>query len=298
MVKKMSKEDSFDLSQYQLLDKIGCGSFFDVYKVEEKNTSNIHAAKIFRNNSDEIDTDEQRRITDMLAITKSINHPSILKFIGFSPVDFKLKNRPTIITEFMPNGSLCRKSLSPRELNSTKVLINIYGIAAALSYLHSNDILHLDIKPENILLDESLYPKLCDFYLSTHIDNIPNSIVGTPVYISPEIFKDLSYSKASDVYAFGLTIYQLITNKIPFDGCPMFELVTKITRGVRPKIPEEVPKAYKELIESCWAENPSDRPTFDSILAQLTENKDFITETVNENEFQQYVDYIKNSPKQ
>ena len=125
----------------------------------------------------------------MLTITKSVNHPSILKFIGFSPVDFKGKNRPTLITEFMPNGSLrgiidsCSNGFCPNEWDSTKILINIYGIAAAMSYLHSNDILHLDIKPENVLLDNSLHPKLCDFYLSVFKDSLPNTVVGTPLYI-------------------------------------------------------------------------------------------------------------------
>lgn len=201
----------------------------------------------------------------------------------------------------MPNGSLrriidlCTSGLSPNEWNSTKVLINIYGIAAAMSYLHSNNILHLDIKPENILLDDSFYPKLCDFYLSTFEDTLPNSICGTPLYISPEIFDKLAYSKASDVYAFGFLVYQLITNEKPFEQYTMYELLKKITQGVRPSIQSEVPEHYKKLIESCWAANPSDRPTFDDILKQLTENNDFITDTVDEDEFYKYVDYIQNS---
>ena len=76
----------------------------------------------------------------------------------------------------------------------------------------------------------------------------------------------------------------------------MMELMLKITKKERPSIPPEVPEPYKKLIESCWADNPSDRPTFDNILKQLTENKAFITDSVDEAEFYKYVDYIQSSP--
>ena len=101
-----------------------------------------------------------------------VNHPSIIKFIGFNTNNFENKPRPTIITELLCNWSLGtilelqQKGLTDENRNSTIKHINIYGIASAMEYLHEHGITHRDLKPDNILLDQFLHPKICDFGLS------------------------------------------------------------------------------------------------------------------------------------
>ena len=101
-----------------------------------------------------------------------LDHPSIIKFIGYSQIDFEGNPFPTIVTEYASNKSLYdlleteKNGLSAPEWNDTKKLITVYGIACGMSYMHSNKLLHRDLKPQNILFDEYLYPKISDFGLS------------------------------------------------------------------------------------------------------------------------------------
>ena len=159
-----------------------------------------------------------------------LNHPCVLKFVGYYSTNFDEEPLPTIITELATNGSLKdiihleSSGLSPDECTATKKLINIYGIAAGMAYLYSHDVLHRDLKPDNILIDEYLHPKISDFGLSKITFNLSASmnkqsqagIKGTPAYMAPEILSSEKYSKLSDVYAFSFVVYEIVTCETPF----------------------------------------------------------------------------------
>lgn len=224
----MDDETTLDLNQYNLLKKIGSGAFSEVYKVEEKSSKTIFAAKILLKSLEQEDNTTIIDLRREINIMSKLNHPSILQFIGFSPTNFLNELKPVIITEFMPNDSLQeiinleRKSISASFWNDTRKLINIYGIASAMSYLHAHNIIHRDLKPANILMDSFLCPKIADFGLSKintieKVDSIIKSadgcIKGTPSYMAPEIWFRVEYSKASDVYTFGLILFEIYTHK-------------------------------------------------------------------------------------
>ena len=87
-----------------------------------------------------------------------------------------------------------------------------------MSYLHSHNIIHRDLKPENILINNCLFPKIADFGLSkinepNFINTTINTIKGTPIYISPEIWDKMEYDKPCDVYAFAIVLYELFFDK-------------------------------------------------------------------------------------
>ena len=188
------KKISSNLDDYVLQEKIGSGSFGKVYKVKNKITKDIYAAKISIELIDETTSELFLNISREINIIAKLNHPSVLKFILFSPINFKKKLKPVIITEYASNGTLkdliyFRKS---KNFNDTQKLIIIYGIASAMLYLHSHNIIHRDLKPENILINNCLFPKIADFGLSkinepNFINTTINTIKGTPIYISPEI---------------------------------------------------------------------------------------------------------------
>lgn len=157
----MDEKDKFlDLSKYSLLNEIGQGAFSNVHRVKENSTGEIFAAKILKKeiNDEIINSEEMILLLREINLMSSMNHPSILKYIGFSPNDFQQNQYPTIITKYAPKGSLrdiIKKELSglaPKEWDSTKKLINIFGIASGLAYLHLHEIFHRDMKPENILI--------------------------------------------------------------------------------------------------------------------------------------------------
>lgn len=305
----MASNDYIDLSRLKIIKKLGEGSYGEVYLVEDVETKEQYAAKKSFIKLDESDkgSDSFLNLFREVKIMSALSHASIIQFAGFSPIDFQKNPNPTIVTEYAPNGTLQDildlelKSLSPEGWTDTRKLICIYGIASGMKYLHNQGIIHRDLKPANILIDQSYNPKISDFGFSKLMDKITESmnmqsksgIKGTPIYISPEIFKYEQYSPACDVYAFGIIVYQIIVNKVPFN-CTPYVLMSKVTSGERPAFTDDVPECYKVFIECCWEQTPEDRPTFEQIVDVLKNNRGFITESVDEDEFLDYIDYVDN----
>ena len=301
-------ENTFDLNKFELLEKIGSGSFGDVYKAKEKRTGKIYAAKISNQSIDQKDTPRSviRNLVREVNILSKLNHPSILSFVCFSLKNFNDEPYPVIITDYLPKGTLNdlikleRQSTSDEKWNDTQKLIIIYGIASAMSYLHSHNIIHRDLKPDNILVDDNLNPKIADFGLSkiNQSDQSSASMVstlglkGTIAYIPPEILNDYDYTKEGDVYAFSMIVYEIMTNIEPFKNCGMSTLISKVSKGIRPDLDQPMPESYKNLIEKCWSQDPSIRPSFDEIVKELKSDSGFITDLVDEGQYQDYIDYI------
>lgn len=105
---------------------------------------------------------------------------------------------------------------------------------------------------------------------------------GTPAYLSPETYEHNEYSKKSDVYSYSHILYEILTNeKIYSEFTNSNEIKTHIlTNHLRPIIRTPIPKAYHNLIERCWDENPSKRPSFEEIITELRTNPEFITDSV------------------
>lgn len=307
----MSNRKEFsDLDNFEKKEQIGKGGFSEVFKIEEKKTGKMYAAKISKKKLDR-NTKEIKELRVNLSrevnIISGLDHPAVLKFYGYSKVDFDQEPKPVIITEYSSNGTLrsitelAQQRKAPQMWDDTKRLINIYGIASGVSYLHSRDILHRDLKPQNILEDDHLFPQIADFGLAlithqkqdatTYQPN--NKALGTPIYAAPEIWKKNAYSTAGDVYAFGYIVYEIMTNEAPFHGYTQDQVFDEvIANRCRPEFKRPIPEVYKQLIEKCWSDDPNERPSFNSIVKELRNNPDFITDKVNKTEFRDYVKYI------
>lgn len=307
----MSKEDySLEIGKFELLENIGSGQYAIVYKLKEKDSGNIYAAKISRRTLNK-ETDQKTIIQNLIrevSIICKLDHPSIIQFIGFCPKDFHNNLKPIIVTEYATNGSLRSlieaeiKGLSDHRWNDTQKLITLYGIASAMLYLHLNKIVHRDLKPDNILMNEDLYPKVGDFGLSKILHFNEESLAaasksgfkGTYLYSAPEILLENEYSTSGDVYSFGMIAFEIYTTQIPFEKCSLHKLIKNVISGVRPEFKFPLPSSYTNLIESCWAQDSKDRPTFEQIVNILKTDEGFITDTVDEIEFFNFVDYIDN----
>ena len=294
-----------DLDKFKKINKIGEGSFAKIYTVKEKETNKIYVAKVLNHmGNDELSL--MKSFYSEVEIMSKFNSPFIVKFVGYSLKDFKGRQSPTIITEFVPNGSLfdlleqVRNGFAPKEWNATRILITIYSIALGMATVHSKNIIHRDLKPSNILLDEHFLPKICDFGLSVFDTGVfEKDMVGTPAYIAPEAISKYEYTKAVDVYAFALIVNEIITLKNPYKKCNVFiECYKKMHDREGPKIDDDVPESYKRLITKCWQQDPKDRPTFEQIVLMLKTDKGFITDDVDEKEFLDFIDRIENNESQ
>jgi serine/threonine protein kinase len=140
-------------------------------------------------------------------------------------------------------------------------------------FLHDSAIIHRDLKLENVLLDENLEPKVCDFGFSKIVD-VTNAkrhsmIGGTPRFMAPELHEERPFDFKIDVYAFGMLMYEVVTKIVPFADVTDTDLGEQVMDGVRPPFPENCSPAFQTLISNCWHGNPDWRPDFNEIVMEL-----------------------------
>ena len=199
-----------DLEEYKIIRELGSGGFAKVFLIKDNKTGQEYAAKQYSFDS----KNDKEDFMQELKIHSELNHPLIPKIVGYSMTDFNQERGMVIIMEYVKNGSLERilkaeiNNVTIDEWNETMKLINIYGIASAILHMHKHNIVHLDIKPSNTLIDDFIFPKTCDFSISTKIDDGSKKVEvrGTVPFIAPEFCGKSNYSFKSDgqcyVYAY------------------------------------------------------------------------------------------------
>ena len=214
--------------------------------------------------------------------------PSILNIIGYNIH----KKKQLLFVETKEKGSLETVINSHKKIGNTNKLIIAYGVARALESLHKNDIVHRNLKPANIMIDSHFYPYLSDFYYSKQInDNLHYSVKETtPEFMAPEFFKDYKTNQNSfmvDVYSLGVTLFILISESNPFASKNPADIFADKLSGKRPEFQSDFPQNWRELIESCWAQDPQKRPSMRDIC-KILESKKFIDESIDANKFDEY----------
>jgi hypothetical protein len=238
-------------------------------------------------------------------ILKKVKYPLIVEFLG--DISDKPDHNSVIVTEFAGNGSLANH-LSPAEcpLNgANRITRIIVGIALAIRFLYSRGFIHFDLKPDNILLDWDWNVRIADFGQSISLNNPeipslthPNTRDGVLFmdshYFAPE-YCDNSYSQMSDVFSFGLILYELLA------GHPVFSKELKSLRiafdvAVKhelPDMPKFVLPSIRELITECWGKERGDRPPFEDIVDRLKEMKFKVMPNVNSAKLSGFVKEIE-----
>ncbi|KAH0787036.1 hypothetical protein GPJ56_009034 [Histomonas meleagridis] len=289
-----------NVDDYNILEKLRSGGFGIVDKVQEKKTGKIYAAKNINAKGKKLA--DTQMIKQEIEVFLKVKGPWIVPFHGISLTNFSGENYPTIFTDFMCNGSLGEllrreRTTHDERWDNTSKLIIIYGIAKAMSLLHHNQIIHKDLKPDNILLDEKLYPYISDFGMSSFFDSeIKSPNGGTPVFMAPEIYKNDPYDSKVDVYAFSMLCYQILVGKEPFQEIKnnVFVLWHRIIGGARPPIPDSIPKEISNIITKGWSKDPKARPTFDEIIDEIESGK-VTLDGVDTLRFEEYRESIKSN---
>lgn len=147
--------------------------------------------------------------------------------------------------------------------------------AIGLEYLHENGYVHRDVKSANFLLTKDDTLKIADFGLAKELDETMSTVSkGTVRWMAPEVIEDLKLSKKSDVYSYGVVIWEICTRQRPFESFPSDHAVmTAVCNGERPHIPEDCPAFLQEIIRSCWQAKHRQRPTMHGIVKMLQEHK-------------------------
>ena len=271
-------------------EKIGQGGYGAVYKGQLPDGS-IVAVKVLK----ESKGNGEEFINEVASISRT-SHVNVVSLLGFCYE----RNKRALIFEFMPNGSLDKfifdkgPSSTNDQLDKNTMFQIAIGIARGLEYLHrgcTTRILHFDIKPHNILLDEYLCPKISDFGLAK-LCKIKESIVsmtgmrGTVGYIAPEVFSRNfgGVSHKSDVYSYGMLVLEMIGGRKNFDGevshtseiyfphWAYSKLELGESFGSFGEISEEEEETVKRMIiVSLWCiqTNPSDRPSMSKVIEML-----------------------------
>ena len=272
-----------DIKDFKIIKQIENADIGTAYLVENIETGEQLRAQIL--GSDKKESQNKKSFSHELGILVKCQHPTINKFIGYSTLDFNNVKNVTIFTKFTEKGSLANylqkiQNVQKAEIidNTTRQII-LVGITRGMMYLHLRQIIHKNLKPSNILLDQNFHPLLSDYFYSTSQSQSINS-----VYTAPEILKGKPYNGKADVYSFGIIMYEIVTDSPPYPllakgKMTPLQLAKKVTNeNYRPKFTTRVKKPIQKLIEKCWSKDQKERPTFDELFKKLAFNIENIYE--------------------
>lgn len=204
-----------------------------------------------------------------------LSHPNIVQVYDAGEDEFEGHEASYIVMEYLPGGDL--KDLVDEHGPMPPDRLAKLGteVAAGLAHAHERGVIHRDIKPHNILLDDLGRPKLTDFGIARALDAThatrTGSFLGTALYASPEQLQGETVTPKSDVYSLGATLFQAATGEPPFSGTPISVASQHVSKT--PPSPRELNAAIggdmENLILACLSKDPDDRPTADELRSRL-----------------------------
>ncbi|MBX3063222.1 MAG: protein kinase [Anaerolineae bacterium] len=250
------------LGNYELLGLLGKGGMAAVYRARQTNMKRDVAVKVIE--SDLAQTEEfSRRFEREVETIASFSHPHILKVFDFG----RDEGLVYLVMELLPGGSLAEKIRSgPMPLPQVMELLD--QIAAALDYAHNRGVVHRDMKPQNVMLDEAGNAFLTDFGIAkvmssgtATLSTVAGTIMGTPAYMSPEQWKTQPVDARTDIYALGIILYEMLTGELPFKADTAFGLMHKHVNEEPPMrtMEKRFAPGIERVIQRALAKNPDDR---------------------------------------
>lgn len=282
---KKIEDDEVIYKKYEMGRKLGQGSFGIVYEIMNKASEEKFAIKVI---SKEKVGGGKASFENEVFIMKSVIHPNLIKLEEV----FESKKKLYLITELCEAGELGKiiKKEGPIPEQTSKLIMR--QIVDAISYLHRNDIVHRDLKLENILLKEFdpdqgiYYIKVTDFGLSSQratagTESMFEDYCGTPLYMAPEIIENLPYSQLCDVWALGIIMFILLTSHSPFSSESESKLREQIKRAdinIYSKHYVNLSPEAKHCLQRMIKVNPAHRIT----SSELFEHPWFLDKTLGE----------------
>ncbi|CAM8888523.1 hypothetical protein QQ045_026743 [Rhodiola kirilowii] len=228
-----------------------------------------------------------------VAVWHKLDHPNVTKFVGASmgTSDLKIPTQGTstssngqnnipsraccVVVEYVAGGTLKNYLIRNRRKKLPyKAVIRIaLDLARGLSYLHSQKIVHRDVKTENMLLDARTNLKIADFGVARVEAQNPKDMTGetgTLGYMAPEVLDGKPYNRKCDVYSFGICLWEIYCCDMPYPDLTFAEVSSAVVRqNLRPDIPRCCPNAFVSIMKKCWDANPEKRPEMDEVVRLL-----------------------------
>jgi hypothetical protein len=249
-----------EFNQYIVVEHIGRGGMADVWSARDKRLNRTVAIKtIVRDMSQDVEPVKLfEREAKMIA---ALEHPHILPIYDFGEFEGQLY----IVMRYVTGGSL-EKLLSDGPLTTGEVLRVAKAIGSALDHAHSQSVIHLDLKPSNILMDSNRSPYLADFGLATVLGpegRAANPGYGTLLYMAPEQLTAGELDHRADIYSFAIMLYQMLTGELPFDATTSLALKQLQFQDDLPeldKLSEDLADVLLPVLRRGTALEPSMRP--------------------------------------
>ncbi|KAM4730509.1 LOW QUALITY PROTEIN: mitogen-activated protein kinase kinase kinase 21 [Anableps anableps] len=286
-----SSPTQIPFSELVLEEIIGVGGFGKVYRGTWKDQE--VAVKAARQDPDEDITATAASVKQEAKLFSMLQHPNIIKLEGVCLEEPNL----CLVMEYARGGTLNR-ALTGRRI-PPHILVNwAVQIARGMQYLHEEavvPIIHRDLKSSNILLLEKIENddigrktlKITDFGLAREWHKTTKmSAAGTYSWMAPEVIKSSLFSKGSDIWSYGVLLWELLTGEVPYRGIDGLAVaygvaVNKLTLP----IPSTCPEPFAKLMEECWDQDPHVRPSFSCILEQLSAIEEAVMATMPQDSF-------------
>lgn len=251
-------------SELELREELGRGVFGVVSEALWQGTTRV-AVKQFHVR---LTTDLEKEFQREMNVYARLRHPNIIALYGICIESMKY----SVVMEFMADGSLNDVLRSPAELCWSLRLSIALDFVSGLLYLHTQHIIHHDLKSLNILVDDRMRAKISYFGLSKMKPTITSMTKGggeTPHWMAPELFDEAANSFTTDVYASGIVFWEIAARKLPYEGKNHSQIMRFVEKGNRETIPEGTPPQFATLITRCWAQRAEDRPIIAEVAREL-----------------------------
>ncbi|XP_066535010.1 mitogen-activated protein kinase kinase kinase 9 [Hoplias malabaricus] len=265
-----------NFSELVLEELIGVGGFGKVYRAVWRGED--VAVKAARRDPDEDASETLRSVWREARLFSMLRHPNIMALLGVCVQEPNL----CLVMEYARGGALNR-ALAGKRIPPNTLVNWAVQIARAMHYLHCQaivPIIHRDLKSSNVLILERVERedlsnktlKVTDFGLAREWHcTTKMSAAGTYAWMAPEVIRSSTFSKGSDVWSYGVLLWELLTGEVPFRGIDGLAVAYGVAMNkLALPIPSTCPEPFTRLMEDCWSADPHSRPSFSSILDQLT----------------------------
>ncbi|KAI9012554.1 kinase-like domain-containing protein [Phycomyces nitens] len=214
------------LDDFHLLRTLGTGSFGRVHLAQSRHNGRFYAIKVLRK-TEVVRLKQVEHTNNEKHILETVANPFLVNLWGTFQDDECLY----MVMDYVPGGELFSVLRKSKRFPDHVAKFYAAEVVLAIEYLHSKDIAYRDLKPENLLLDNTGHIKITDFGFAKHVSDITWTLCGTPDYLAPEVIQSKGYSKSVDWWSLGVLIFEMLAGYPPFYDDDHLKLYEKIIQG-------------------------------------------------------------------